>query len=76
MQELSERLKNSLVKSLIRNEQNVDEPYLYSNGKHWTRREISEEIKNETEFGISQMTNIMVLSLDIIARNNTNLKND
>lgn len=69
MQELSERLKNSLIESLIRNEQNVNEPYLYCNGKHWTRREISEEIKNETEFGVSQMTNIMLTSLDFITRN-------
>ena len=70
MQELSEKLKNQLVETLIRNEQNVDTPYLYTEGRYWTRREISEEIKNETEFGVNQMTSLLVLSLDIIARNN------
>ena len=69
MQELSEKLKNQLVETLIRNEQNADEPYLYTQGRSWTRREISEEVKNETEFGVNQMTSLLVLSLDLIARN-------
>lgn len=69
MQELSEKLKNQLVETLIRNEQNADTPYLYTEGRYWTRREISEEIKNETEFGVNQMASLLVLSLDLIARN-------
>lgn len=73
MQELSEKLKNQLIENLTKRH-NADEPYLYTGGKSWTRREIAEEIKNETEFGINQMTSLLMLSLDLLARNNSNLK--
>lgn len=67
MQELSQRLKESLVNHLM-DCQDLDEPYLYSNNKKWTKREIAEEIKNETEFGIKNIRNIMILSLDLMSR--------
>lgn len=76
MQELSERLKNKLVETLVKNPQNVDEPYIVvhfvENGeifsKKLTRRQLSEEIKNETELGVEQMTKLIMLSLDLLAR--------
>lgn len=68
MQELSEKLKNQLVDNLI-NKHDADEPYMYTQGRKWTRREIAEEVKNETEFGVNQMTSLLMLSLDLLARN-------
>lgn len=70
MQELSQKLKKSLIETLVRNEQNIDDPYLFKNNKRWTRREIAKEIENETEFGIDMITSILNLSLDLMSRNN------
>jgi len=64
MQELSEKLKNQLVENLTK-KHDADEPYLYTQGRQWTRREIAEEVKNETEFGVNQMTSLLMLSLDL-----------
>lgn len=72
MQELTRKLKESLIDSLTRNQQNLNEPYLNKHGKLWTRKELSEEIRNETDFGIELMSNMLMLSIDIISRNVNN----
>lgn len=69
MQELVKKLKESLIDNLTKNEQLLDKPYLIKNGKYWTRKEISEEIKNETEFGIKLMSDMIILAIDITNRN-------
>ncbi len=71
MDELTLKLKKSVISELLSNEQLIDEPYLVAKSKKWSRREIAKEIQNETDFGIKQLTNILLLSLDLFARNTT-----
>ncbi len=68
MNELALKLKNKLVAELLHNDQNSDQPYLHVGQTTYTRRQIADEIERETEFGINQMTNMLLLSLDLIAR--------
>jgi hypothetical protein len=68
MDELAKKLKVSLVNKLLSNEQLINEPYLSVGNKKWTRKEIAEEIGNETVFGIKQMSILLMLSLDLLAR--------
>lgn len=69
MEESYQKLKYSVANSLILNDQNLDEPYLVSGNKTYSRRELATEISNETDFGVKLMSNIMILSLDLISRN-------
>jgi len=68
MDELSLQLKESVVESLLRNDQNLNEPYLVANNKTYNRRELAEEISHETEFGVKLLSNMMYLSLGLMAR--------
>jgi hypothetical protein len=66
---LSEILKSKVIERLISNKQNLDENYLATTDRVYTRKEISDEIKNETEFGMSFLTNAIMLAIDLHARN-------
>ena len=68
MEELSLKLKTELVARLRRNKQNIDEPYLVSRDKKYTRGEIATEIELETEIGINMLTNMIMLAIDITSR--------
>lgn len=68
MEDLSLKLKNSLIDKLTRNEQNLDIPYLVRNQKSYTRRELALEIENETEIGIDTLTSMLMLAIDLTAR--------
>jgi hypothetical protein len=71
MNELSLKLKDSLVTALTRNPHNLDTPYLIKGDKTYTRSELAAEIKAETPEGIEQLTNILRLALDIMTRKPT-----
>lgn len=68
MNELTKKLKDNIIKSLLSNEHNINDSYLLSKGRSWTRSQIAQEIENETEFGIDFMSDMLSLSLDLIAR--------
>lgn len=65
---LAYRLKNALIKDLSKNEQNLDEPYVYSVGRWMTRREMASEVRNETDWGIELLGKMVRLAIEI-ARN-------
>lgn len=69
MNELINKVKDALIKDLLQNEQNINLPYLHYGRDVYTRKELAEEIKKETNFGISLLIDILRLSLDLIARN-------
>lgn len=67
------KLKSALTKSLIANEDVVDEPYIYSHGKVYSRRELSYELQMETAVGIELIKNVLLLSIDLLARKKESL---
>lgn len=68
MNELALKLKNGVVKTLTRNEQNLDEDYLVKSDKTYSRRELAAEIENETPFGMELLTKTIILAIDLITR--------
>lgn len=68
MEDLSLKLKKSVIDKLTRNEQMLDVPYLVRNQKSYTRRELASEIENETELGIDTLTSMLILAIDLTAR--------
>ncbi len=68
MNELSLKLKELLVNKLRKNEQIIDDPYMSIKGVDYSRRMLAIEIENETEIGLATLNSIMMLSLDILAR--------
>lgn len=68
MEELSKKLKEELIDNLTSSDILADEDYLIAGNKKYTRREIANEIENETEFGIKFMTNMLSLTIDLVAR--------
>lgn len=68
MNELSLKLKKEVIRKLISNEQNLDEKYLTKGDKSYTRRDLANEIENETEYGISLLSSIIILAIDISTR--------
>lgn len=69
MNELSNRLKNAIVSDILNKKQNLlDEHYVTSSQGSFTRRELAEEIKNETEVGMQVVEDILKLTLDLLHR--------
>ena len=68
LNELSIKLKNGVVRNLTKNEQNMDDDYLVKGDKTYSRRQLSTEIEMETDFGIEILTSVIVLSIDLTAR--------
>ena len=68
MNELALKLKTEVVKQLIKNEQNMDVDYLVGGRKTYTRRELADEIEKETEFGMETLANMVLLAIDLTAR--------
>lgn len=66
--ELSKNLKTELIKTLLNNEQIVDDKYFTSGDKVYTRRELAQEIEDETAIGVKIMTNMVVLAIDFTTR--------
>lgn len=61
-------LRKALWEHLISNPQIIDDPYLFTNGKVYTRRELSYEVNFGTPVGIEIITKMLLLSLDLMAR--------
>lgn len=68
MEELSKKLKTELISQLMRNEQNLNAPYLMRGDKMFTRKALATEIENETDIGIEILTNILMLAVDLMTR--------
>jgi hypothetical protein len=59
-------LKN--LKDLGGEKYDHDKPFLFAWGKKWTINELIQEIENETEVGINQITLMMNLTCDLLYR--------
>lgn len=68
MNELSLKLKESVIKYLNAHNHVIDEPYIYREGKTYTRREIISEIDNETPFGVGFLSSMIMLAIDLTSR--------
>lgn len=65
------KLKTELIKSLRRNPQNINEPYVrWRDGRTLTRLEYSNEIENETEAGIQALEGMIELAAHIMKKEN------
>jgi len=67
MNDLAEKLKYEVVNKLMKNEQLVGELCLVQGKKSFTRREIANEIKENSEWGITFLGNILMLAIEIMA---------
>lgn len=69
MEELVERLKNSMVNNILNvKEDKLDIHYMTSSQGSFTRRELANEIANETEVGKRQMESMLNLTIDLLER--------
>jgi hypothetical protein len=68
MDKLVKKLKNNLVSKLTANDQIMDNPYLIRGNKTYTMRQLSIEIENDTDFGVEFLTDMIMLSIDLTAR--------
>lgn len=68
MNELALKLKTEVVRQLTKNEQNMDSDYLVKGNKTYSRKQLAAEIETETQFGIETLTSMIVLAIDLTAR--------
>ncbi len=68
MEKLVDKLKVSLIEKLTHNKQISDDKYVVYGNKSYTRQDIADEIQNETEFGVDFLTNMVMLAIDLTAR--------
>lgn len=68
MEKLVDKLKVDLIEKLTQNKQISDDKYIVFGNKSYTRQDIADEIQNETEFGVDFLTNMVMLAIDLTAR--------
>jgi ribose 5-phosphate isomerase RpiB len=68
MDDLTLKLKQEIVKKLTANEQTINDVYIATNNREYTRNELADEINNETDFGIKFMSNMLQLAIDLTSR--------
>ena len=68
MNELSLKLKTEMVRQLRINKSKMDDVYIRTGDKSYTKRELANEIENETEFGIKMLTQMVSLAFDLLSR--------
>lgn len=74
MKDLLERLKMATVENLRKNEQIKYDDYLAHAGKVYSRSMIADEIESDTEFGVYILSGMLLLSLDLVAREKEKFK--
>jgi hypothetical protein len=68
MNDLTLKLKELLINKLRKNEQIIDDPYLNKCGINYSRRMLAQEIEDESEVGLDVLNSILLLSIDILSR--------
>jgi hypothetical protein len=67
MDKLTLQLKTALVRSFLNCKMDkLDESYIHTSKGNFTRREMSNEIENETEIGLQQMESILKLTIHLL----------
>jgi len=66
---LTQRLKESVIRSILNvKADQLDIPYLKSGHSSWTRRELANELQNDSEVGIQMLEKILAATLDKFER--------
>jgi hypothetical protein len=71
MEQLEQKLKNKLIEGFSRKEEDLDKIYLRVRSfpsRSYTKRQLIQELKNETEQGISLMESLLNLTIDLVSR--------
>lgn len=71
MEQLAQKLKNKLIEGFSRKEEDLDKIYLRVRSfpsRSYTKRQLIQELKNETEQGISLMESLLNLTIDLVSR--------
>lgn len=63
---LLERLKLTLINDLV--SKCNGKPYLFINGKNYTRSQLAKELTLETEVGLDTLKKMILLSFDMVSR--------
>lgn len=66
IENITDQLINKVIDYLKRGE--LDEPYLITGGKTYTKNNLIYELENKTDFGIGFVTNLMMTTLDLFDR--------
>jgi uncharacterized protein YjhX (UPF0386 family) len=67
-QAVVEQLKQEVINSLLRENTNPDEVYLVSGQKSWTRRQLADEIQQNTPTGVGMLSKMLNLTLYLMTR--------
>jgi len=51
-----------------------DSPYMFIKGKSYTGIQLATEVKGETEVGVKLISNLLILTLDLLHRNKMKCK--
>jgi hypothetical protein len=68
MNDYYNKLKQEIINYLENEPLSLDEPYIFNGTKKWTKRELINEITNNTEIGIDFVNQLIILSLDLLNR--------
>jgi len=66
--DLALKLKNGVADNLMNSPRDIDAVYMCQGSKSYSRRDLANEIKNETELGMDLITNMITIVLDKTAR--------
>lgn len=67
IEELAQKIKSRLIEGLLESN-DVDAPCLHSGKNTYSKRQIADEIERETDFGMKTLTNMFMLTLDLVSR--------
>jgi len=68
------QLKEKVINFLSKHK-NLDQPYISNGRKEYSRNDIINEIKNDTDDGIKFVNDLIMLALDLFDRNKEEIKN-
>ncbi len=67
--EISEKLKQSIIDFLLsKEEEELNKPYISMGASVYTRRELAEQVRQETEHGKEVVNNLIELTIDLLNR--------
>ncbi len=69
MNKLTQQLKTTLIRSFLNAPiEKLDDHYITSSKGSFTRKQLANEIENETEIGLQQMESILKLTIHLLER--------
>lgn len=65
---LLQSLREKAIENIIQDGEDLDKIFMISGNNSYSRRDIAEGIKNETEFGVEMLSKLITLTIDLVSR--------